>query len=139
MRRPITDWDKFRDKFVRETLRRASFRWPPRNAALKAARFAQILNPRTERTAWTYKCAICFKTLFAQETKIDHIEPVVSVSAMREEPISSREGSLSLGSFVLRMFPTEEGFQVLCRPCHDTKTRSENEARRANRKAAHDL
>ncbi|CAM6001785.1 unnamed protein product [Sphagnum balticum] len=33
-----------------------------------------------------------------------------------------------------RMFPDVSGFQVLCKACHDSKTKRENEERRANKK-----
>lgn len=117
-------------------MRRASFRWPPRGQALKEARIRQIENPKTGRICWTYRCAGCKLELFAKETKIDHIEPVVPiVSGVQEADVSIRASALHLGSYVRRMLCEPQGFQVLCRPCHDIKTKRENEARRIARKA----
>jgi len=120
IKKEITDWDKFRDQFVRWTLRRASFRWPPRGMALKAARVDRGL----------YKCAICNNIYNNREVRVDHVDPVVPV-----QPMSKESGDrVDVVGYVLRMFPEVTGFQVLCSNCHDTKTKRENDARRQNRK-----
>lgn len=121
-RKEITDWNKFRDQFVRWTLRRASFRWPPRGEAMKAARVDRGL----------YKCAGCGSLYKTKEVRVDHIEPVVEVTApMGVQGLQERPNSgVDLGKYVLRMFPEANGFQVLCTQCHHTKTQGENSARR---------
>src|ERR1700677_279103 len=119
MKKPIKDLDKFREQFVRWTLRRASFRWPPRGEALKAARIERGL----------YQCNLCKGRFKNKEVKVDHVDPVVPILSN-----SCRNVSPSTEQFVQRMFPAGEGFQVLCKPCHDNKTRSENEQRRESRK-----
>jgi len=117
--KPIKDLDKFREQFVRWTLRRASFRWPPRGEALKAARVDRGI----------YQCNLCKGKFKNKEIKVDHVEPVVPVfvrGAVLKVP--------SLEQYVSRMFPEVAGFQVLCKTCHDSKTKRENEERRANKK-----
>ncbi len=137
MRKPVTDWNKFREGFVRETLRRASFRWPPRGEAVRLARTTRKPNPATGKLCWHVRCAICGKEMLEREGRVDHVEPVVPVSSMQQSPGNQGTGgsSLNLGSYVLRMFPEVSGFQVVCSECHDIKTRSENDARRISRKA----
>ena len=123
-KKPITDWDKFRVQFVREALRKASFRWPPRAQAIKAARVQQQINPLTGRICWYVRCAYCTMLMLEREGKVDHVSPFIPVESTGED----------LNQHANRMFPTVEGFQVLCKPCHDTKTKGENDARREYRK-----
>jgi hypothetical protein len=68
-----------------------------------------------------YKCSnpLCAKVVGPSEIKIDHIEPVVPV-----------EGFESWDIVIDRLFCTVEGFQALCKECHDKKTTMENEKRR---------
>lgn len=120
-KKPITDWNKFREQFVRWTLRRASFRWPPRGEALKAARVDRGL----------YRCASCSKIYGNKEVRVDHIEPVVPVHTLSN---INRYTTRSLDGYVLRMFPEACGLQVLCTTCHALKTKGENDARREAKK-----
>lgn len=133
---PITDWDAFRLKFVKYTLRRASFSWPPRGQALRAARTTQKINPATGRLCWHVACASCKSEMLEKEGRLDHDKPVVS---LKEEEMygvsidSSTRAIFYLGTYLFRMFPEANGFKVLCEQCHTTKTKGENSARRANR------
>ena len=113
-RAPIKDLDKFREQFVRWTLRRASFRWPARSEALRLARVSR----------GTYKCANCEGLFGNKETKLDHIEPVVSIT----------QQGIDYEAFIKRLLCPASGLQVLCRECHDIKTKGENDARREYRK-----
>jgi 5-methylcytosine-specific restriction endonuclease McrA len=131
MKKPITDWDKFRDQFVRETLRRASFRWPPRSEAMRKARVARGL----------YLCDACGEKFKTKEVRLDHIKPVVPLPSELQgvrEAAPDRPGALALGSYVLRMFPESSGFAVLCKGCHDLKTGYERKARNEFRKLMRD-
>jgi hypothetical protein len=127
-KKPITDLNKFRDQFVRWTLRRASFRWPPRGEALKAARFDRGL----------YRCAVCAKVYATKEVRIDHVHPVVPVPQivydMRGAIVSASAGDVSLGQYVLRLFTEAGGLQVLCQSCHKLKTDGENNVRKEYRR-----
>lgn len=123
--KPVKDWNKFREQFVRWTLRRASFRWPPRGEALKSA--------RVERGQ--YRCAGCRGIFKNKEVKLDHIEPVVEIlSSVR--PSNGETRPIDLASFVRRLFVEASGFQVLCGECHARKTADENTQRKVARQLA---
>lgn len=94
--------------FIISTLRRASFRWPKRNDAMKLARISRGL----------YLCAGCKKPHRNKEIRIDHIEPVVGM-----------KGFIGWDSYIERMFCDVTGFQILCLQCHATKTELENKKR----------
>ena len=112
--------------FVKSALRQASQRWPPKHAALAAA--------RVERGK--YQCAICKrigpKTLPPKpgnkrrrnNATVDHISPVVPIT-----------GFTSWDDIINRMFCEVDGFQVLCADCHDQKTAEEREQRKEHKDA----
>lgn len=99
-------------QFVISTLRRASYRWPHRNEALKRARVDRGV----------YKCANCGGHFKKDQIAIDHIEPVVSVNS----------GWTNFDDFIRRLYVKTEEFQILCSHdggCHDSKTRLEDAMR----------
>lgn len=102
--------DKYRFAFIKNTLRRASYRWPWRGIAVGRARHDRGI----------YACAKCAKKCGTKEYAIDHTLPVV-----RPE-----RGFVTWGEYILNMFPNISGWQLLCHACHATKTRGENERRR---------
>ena len=134
MKKPITDWNKFRDQFVRETLRKASFRWPPRTTAIRNARVDRRSNPATGKDCWHVKCALCYNVVMEREARLDHIYPVVPLPGVQEEGTASSK--LNVGDYVLRMFPEAAGFQVLCHSCHSAKTKEETGLRAEARRKA---
>lgn len=91
-------------------LRRLSFQWPPRQQAIR--------NARIERGI--YKCASCKGQFGPKEIQLDHIVPVI------DEEI----GFVDFNTYIDRLFCAEENFQVLCKPCHETKTFFEQEIRK---------
>ena len=91
-------------------LRRISYKWPPRNEALRCA--------RVERGK--YLCAKCRKIYGNKQISLDHIEPVVDPKA----------GWAGFEEYIGRLFCAVEGFQVLCSGCHDRKTKREKEIRK---------
>lgn len=95
-------------------LRRLSYQWPNRNEAKKLA--------RVERGK--YKCAECNNIFGPKDVALDHINPVVPV-----------EGFENLGAFVESLFCNTEGFQCLCKSCHDSKTFLENKLRKELKKS----
>jgi 5-methylcytosine-specific restriction endonuclease McrA len=137
MKKPITDWNKFRDQFVRETLRRASFRWPPRAAAQKAARVGRKINPETGKECWYDECANCKGHFLERKVKLDHIEPVRPLEFVLKV-LGAATTDIELGNFVLRMFPEQSGFQVLCSRCHGIKTATETTQRAAYKRRLRD-
>jgi len=104
------EFEKYLHAFVKNTLRRSSFRWPWRGLAVKKA--------WVERGV--YKCAGCGGHAPSKEIRLDHIHPVV-------EP---HIGFTTWDTFLRRLLVRETGFQVLCKDCHLTKTKEENERRK---------
>ena|ERR1700733_6312900 len=97
--------------FLVNKLRRASYQWPPRRQA--------IANARVERGK--YQCNICEGKEFGpKDIQLDHIYPVV------DEEV----GFIDFNTYIDRLFCDASGFQVLCRPCHATKTFFEQEIRK---------
>jgi 5-methylcytosine-specific restriction endonuclease McrA len=99
--------------FAIASLRRASYRWPPREQARREARIGRN----------QYQCATCKKVFSRKDTKIDHIEPVIPITGWR-----------GFDSFIERLFCERPGFQLLCTFCHKLKTLNENAQRKQLRK-----
>lgn len=117
------------------TLRKASYRWPPRQEALHNASVskADYLKRPGEKVSKLvrnfYRCSKCFRVFSRKGVSIDHIEPVVD----------PRKGWQGFDVYIKRMFCAVYGFQVLCSTCHDAKTAKENIVRKkykAERKVA---
>jgi hypothetical protein len=108
------------------TLRKASYRWPPRNAALRAAaatkaEYAEAPGEKVSKLVRNfYFCNGCELVFSRRGVSIDHRKPVVD----------PKRGWQGFDEFIQRMFCATSGFQVLCKDCHDTKTKRENQARR---------
>ena len=96
--------------FTIATLRRASYRLPARQEALKAGRIARN----------QYRCAKCLKIYSRKEVVIDHINPIVPLT-----------GWDNFDGYIQRLFCAVEELQILCRvPCHKEKSLEENRIRR---------
>ena len=113
-------WSKARFKsFIISALRKASSRWGPKNEVLKLA--------RTGRNQYT--CAECGEEkLGRKDVAVDHIDPIVDPAV----------GFTSFDDWVERCFVEVGGYQVLCSPCHTSKSNTEKEiakVRRAEEKA----
>ncbi len=116
--------EQYRYRFVLATLRRASYRWYARQGALLAARTGSIGRLFTYKCAWdtAHKLPWKSKNRFTRkEIQIDHITPIVPLT-----------GWDSWDKLIERLFCKEEDLQVLCKPCHHTKTQKENKIRRNN-------
>lgn len=104
-------------------IRGASMKWGPKNECKKQARVSR----------GKYLCAHCGNIVDASlpvvskdgstervnNAIVDHIEPVIPVS-----------GFSNWDDVVGRMFVEVDGLQLLCRGCHDIKTKAENEERK---------
>lgn len=99
--------------WVVNALRRASYRWPARSEAMKAARISRGL----------YLCNICKGTFGAKEIAVDHVVSVVGET-----------GFTTFDEYIKRLFCNVSGFQILCRAtCHLNKTNQENQLRKEYR------
>src|SRR5579872_1478294 len=81
----------YRFNFVRQTLRRASYRWPWRNIAVQNARVSRGI----------YKCARCGMEVHNREKHLDHVHPV----------IDPNRGFVTWGEYILRLLAGPEGWQ----------------------------
>lgn len=106
--------------FVVSALRTATRRWPPKFKALKAAYIGRKVNKKTNKMAMHYSCAHCSRHFVASDVQVDHIFPVVD----------PRTGFVDWETYIGRMFCEKENLQVLCKPCHSSKTALEKEERK---------
>lgn len=101
-------------QFIITVLRRASYKWKPRNVVYAAARVARGM----------YKCNLCANTFSRKEVVMDHKNPVVS----------PQHGFQGFDIYIERMFVDESGWQCICKTCHDSKTDEERVIRQVNKK-----
>lgn len=105
-------------KYVYNALRRASLKtskevWNARQVALRDARIERGV----------YLCAHCNGRFGPKEIDVDHILPVIPLN-----------GSKSFDEIIPRLFCDSDNLQVLCKPCHKTKSKAENKLRFEYRK-----
>jgi 5-methylcytosine-specific restriction endonuclease McrA len=114
------EWTESRfNSFVKSALRSASQRWPPKYKTLAEACVGQKTNPKSGRQAKFYVCNKCKDEFVAKDVEVNHIIPVVPVT-----------GWDSWDGVVERMFCEKEHLEVLCKPCHKSVTKEENESRK---------
>ncbi len=100
-------WDK--KSVVLAALRKVSYQSPMSAECMRRAKVAY----------GRYRCPECEDTFPPTGMRRDHIEPVVPVS-----------GWDSWDGVIDRMLCAVEGWQAICRQCHQKKTNIENKARR---------
>lgn len=94
---------------------RRVFHWSP------AYREVVQRSERGERGEKRYLCGKCGALVERSEKQVDHIEPVIKVGA----PWSG-----SWDEYRDRLFVDAGSLRVLCKPCHQSKSKKENETRR---------
>lgn len=106
-------------------LRRLSYRWPPRQAALRQASVSKAdygKRPGEKVSKLVrnfYRCAICKRVFSRKGVSVDHIEPV----------ISPQQGWQGWEDYIYRLFCKVDGFQIICSNDHDEKTAWERKVR----------
>ena len=100
-------------KYIVNQLRKISRTWHEKDRALLQAL----------RSYGNYECAQCAKWFEKGQVQVDHILPAVPVA-----------GWDSFDGFISRLFCTYKELQVLCKPCHSAKSKSENAERRKYKK-----
>lgn len=98
--------------FIRSALRRAWTRYPVRYQAMDAAKTPY--KGKDKRTKWLYECASCHSLFKSTEVQVDHINPAGTLTKYSDLP-----------GFVKRLFCEADNLQVLCKSCHDVKTKEE--------------
>ena len=106
-------WTEARMKsFIKGGLRALTKRWGPIHQARKDARIERGL----------YKCVgykkRWHKIRFKDGIVVDHIDPIIPLG-----------GFVSWDSVIERMFVETDHLQLLCKECHDQKTKDERKAR----------
>lgn len=96
------------------SLRRGSYRWPPRWEAEK----------RSHVGRGEYLCECCGWITKKKNLSMDHVEPVV-------DPLV---GYVGLDSYAERLYVEVNGWQRLCDFCHSIKTKAENVIRKETAK-----
>lgn len=104
---------------IRGALRRTFSRSPIiREVLFKVRREVPKYNQdgsRSKKDAVQYRCNVCQTYVGSTKVSVDHISPVVSVV----------EGFLDFNTFIERLFCDQSNLQVICDPCHNTKTQAE--------------
>jgi hypothetical protein len=100
-------WTEARfNSFIKSGLRKLSQKWPPR--------FEIISNARVERGV--YICAGYkrpeHKVRYKDGINVDHIKPIM-------------KGNPTWNTIIKRMFCEKDGLQLLCKTCHNKKTKDE--------------
>ena len=98
---------------VRSVLRRGFRFWKPIQKAKQDAK--RVYKGDNKRQKWEYQCASCQEWFKDRDVQVDHIIPVGSLKSGKD-----------LEGFLARL-TAEEGYQVLCKPCHNNKTQKERE------------
>lgn len=106
--------DKAKKTFAINALRRASYRHYGRYTALKRFKLG-----RNE-----YFCNSCGWISGKKDFQLDHIISVIPVS-----------GWDNFDGFIDRLFCEADGYQLLCKPCHQIKSAEENAQRPAGERA----
>jgi len=96
---------------VRSSLRRGFMFWKPITDAKKAAR--RKYEGENKRRKWEYQCKECEGWFSDKEIAVDHIVPVGSLKSYED-----------IEGFLKRL-TIEDGFQVMCKECHQGKTNRE--------------
>ena len=113
--------------FIKNQLRGATRKWAPIQDCLRNARVKRGF----------YLCAGCGEHVTntikqgAKRVKnvfVDHIEPIVPTT-----------GWISWDSCIERMFCEADNLQLLCKECHDKKSKEETAERAAHRRKAKEI
>jgi 5-methylcytosine-specific restriction endonuclease McrA len=103
--------------FVRSGLRKISQRWAPVYDALNNSK--RKSRSANKRLKWEHQCNECKQWFPRKLVSVDHVVPAGSLKTYADLP-----------GFVERLLCEEEGLQVLCKCCHDAKTKQETNLRK---------
>lgn len=121
------EWTEGRLKaFITSTLRGGFRKYPPKYESLKEAQVGKKINDKSQRMAMHYECNKCKGHFPNKEVQVDHILPVVC----------PKKGFESWDIFIARLFCSSDNLQVLCKGCHDEKTKTERVKRVSKRTAS---
>jgi hypothetical protein len=106
--------------FIRTGLRQKSRWWKPiTHCKLNAKR---AYKGPIKRQRFEYQCAKCKEWFPEKKINVDHIEPAGSLNCAQDLP-----------GFVERLFCEVDKLQVLCKKCHDQKTKLDKKCLKKNK------
>ena len=104
---------------VRSALRKGFRFWKPIMKCKMDARRKYV--GKNKKQKWEYQCAKCKKWYMNKDIQVDHIIPVGTLRCYEDLP-----------GFVKRL-TVEDGFQVLCKDCHNEKSNLERSNKKVNK------
>ena len=105
--------------FIRSTLRNASRWWKPiAQCKLNSRRTYKGVNKLQK---WEYLCNHCNNWFMDKQVQVDHIIDCGTLTCSKD-----------VAGFIERLFCEEQGFQTLCKECHQIKTNSVRENKKLN-------
>jgi hypothetical protein len=109
------------NSFIKGALRSAGQRWGPKHVVRKEAwrERGKYLCAGYGRRNHIVPCSLGSGSRRTNNVFVDHIEPVIDPAV----------GFTTWDEVIARMFVEKEGLQVLCKECHDRKTRDERAVR----------
>jgi len=96
---------------IRSALRRLSMFWAPKNVHLDEVKRPKINGGRSK---WEFPCVVCKEWFIKAHVHVDHIIPCGALNSFED-----------IGPFVERLLCEKEGFQVVCKVCHQLKSNEE--------------
>lgn len=106
-----------RDSFKRSKL----YRKVKRSARVERVKLKKDGTP-SKRPDVYYRCKMCSKLNKEKEIQVDHRDPVTSLHTSVNE--------LTIAGYISKVYCSELNLQVLCKPCHKSKTQAENKIRK---------
>ena len=97
---------------IRSHARRMSIKWRPRNDYLKSVR--RPYTGTDKRTKWEYECQHCNKWVKSKNYEVNHIVPCGSLKDWKD-----------ISGFYKRMLVEVDGYEGLCKNCHQIVTNEE--------------
>lgn len=101
---------------IRSSLRQTSRWWKPAAAAKQAAKRKYVGPNKLQK--WEYKCNECQNWFKDKDVAVDHVVECGELRCADDLP-----------GFIDRLF-TEDGFQVLCKTCHNEKTQEYRQSKK---------
>lgn len=98
--------------FLRSGLRSTYNKWPAKWEVLGAAK--RPYSGAGKQQKWEYQCASCQQWHKQKDVSVDHKVPAGSLNSFDD-----------IAGFVERLFVGADGLQLLCKGCHDAKTKEE--------------
>ena len=112
--------------FIRSGIRQMSSRWPPMSEVLRE--FRREYNGPNGRQKWEYQCALCGDWFPQAVTvggkkkaviQVDHIDECGTLSCFED-----------ISGFCKRLFCEKEGLRVVCKDCHQKRTKESRDEKR---------